>query len=509
MTTSKSYSDLHKIYDDNIIISKTDTDWIIKFVSKAFCEMSWYTENELLWKSHSIVRHKDMPRKIFNEMRKTIKSWKVWRWIIKNKKKDWWYYWVRSVITPIFDENKKIVEYVSTRTDVTELIDSIIELNNYKNAFDSSEYFLKLNNEWKVFHVNKNYLNVLWYKKEEIIWKNLLKYFIWENIKSQTKQELEKIDDEVCKIFVLDAKEEKSIVKTLKSWEIWKWIIKNKTKIWTFIWCKVAIIPIYDSNKNLKEFIVVLSDITDLEMAKQKLKSSFRELKKLDEKKSEFLNIASHELRTPITSINWYLSMIIDWDMWEINDEVSHYLKKVLSTSKRLLDLVNDMLDIAKLESWKAHYERKEFLINELIESIIEETSPLMKVKFHKAKIDISETNWLEIINDKNKIRQCIINLVSNAVKFTKESWEIKISTKILDKKIKIIISDNWIWIKKEDQKIIFEKFWQIKNSLTRDISWTWLWLPIVRWIINDLWWNIEVESEEWKWSCFTITLPI
>jgi signal transduction histidine kinase len=450
-----------------------------------------------------------MPRKIFHEMWKTIKSWKIWRWIVKNQKKDWWYYWVRSVITPVFDEENKIVEYISTRTDITELIDSIIELNNYKNAFDSSEYFLKLNNEWKVYHINKNFLNALWYKKEELVWKNLLKYFIWENIKWYARKELEKIEDEICKIFIIDLKEEKDIAKTLKSWEIWKWVIKNKTKLWHYIWCKVAIIPIYDSNKNLKEFIVVLSDITDLEIAKQKLKTSFRELKKLDEKKSEFLNIASHELRTPITSINWYLSMIIDGDMWEVNNEIKHYLEKVLSTSKRLLDLVNDMLDIAKLESWKTQYDKKSFFINELIRSIVEETKPILNSKKQNLILNIDKTQDIEIFNDKNKIRQCIINLLSNAIKFTKEEWEIKVITLIQDKKVRITICDNWIWIKKEDLKIIFEKFGQIKNSLTRDIKWTWLWLPIVKWIITDLWGNIYVESEENIWSCFTITLPI
>lgn len=99
------------------------------------------------------------------------------------------------------------------------------------------------------------------------------------------------------------------------------------------------------------EYVIIQNDITDLEIAQQKLEKSLEKQKELDIRKDEFLNIASHELRTPMTSIKGYLSMILDGDAGEINDEVKSYLNQAYKGSQRLLNLINDMLDISKIES--------------------------------------------------------------------------------------------------------------------------------------------------------------
>lgn len=482
-----------KVIDENIILSITDKNWKIKYISDAFCKISWYEKNELIWENHRIIKHPDTNKKIFENMWHTINSWRVWKWVIKNKKKDWWYYWVRSTITPIFNNKNKIVEFISVRNDVTNLMDNIIELQTYKKAFDHSEYFVKIDTEWKVMHINQRYLKALWYKKNDILWNNVFKSF-------------EK-NKKIINLFKINSKKEKEIFCKANSWNIWKWLLKSTWKKWNLIWTKAWVIPIFDSDKNLKEYLIVQTDITDLETAKQKLKTSNRELKKLDNKKSDFLNIASHELRTPITSINWYLSMLADWDIWNIDEEWKKYINKLSNISKWLLYLINDMLDISKLEAWKIDYVKENFLLDKLINELINNFEPLIKEKNLSINY-INKLDELEIYNDRNKIKQCILNLISNAIKFTPKYWKIEIETKKQKNKIVISIKDNWIWIKKEDYKVIFEKFGQIKNSLTRDISWTWLWLPIVKWILKDLGWNIEVESEESKWSCFKIILP-
>lgn len=108
-----------KIYDDNVIFSRTNTKGIITYVSKAFCEISGYSKDELVGKPHSIVRHQDMSSKLFKNMWETISNGKVWKGEVKNIKKNGGYYWVYSKVEPMFDENKNIVGYVSTRTDIT------------------------------------------------------------------------------------------------------------------------------------------------------------------------------------------------------------------------------------------------------------------------------------------------------------------------------------------------------------------------------------------------------
>ncbi len=92
-------------------------------MNEKICEISWYTKEELIWKPHSIVRHSDMPKEIFIDLWNTIKiQKKIWKWIIKNKKKDWSPYWVQSFISPILDKNWNILEFISVRTDITDLI---------------------------------------------------------------------------------------------------------------------------------------------------------------------------------------------------------------------------------------------------------------------------------------------------------------------------------------------------------------------------------------------------
>ena len=231
-------------------------------------------------------------------------------------------------------------------------------------------------------------------------------------------------------------------------------------------------------------------------------------IKELDKKKDEFLNIASHELRTPMTTIKGYISMLIDWDIWVIDEEAKKYLNRVYKDSQRLILLINDMLDISKIESWKMEFNFDLININKLLEHVILDMQLIAKEKNIEIVSDITY-NDLFIYTDLHRLRQVFVNIIWNAVKFTNNFWKIEIISFVLNKKLIIIIKDNWIWIKKEDIPRIFEKFSQVNNSLTREIGWTWLWLPISLDIIKKLKWNLFVESELWVWSQFKIILPI
>ncbi len=200
--------------------------------------------------------------------------------------------------------------------------------------------------------------------------------------------------------------------------------------------------------------------------------------------------------------------MILDGDAWDIDDEAKLYLKKVLSNSQRLLDLINDMLDVQKLESWQMEFNIETINIKELLQSMYDNIEPLAKEK-HQELILNNNVKNLKINTDYNKLLQVMINLAWNAVKFTPNWWKITIDASNDDKYIYISVEDNGIWISKENQDKIFKKFGQIKNSLTRDIEWTWLWLSIVLSIIEKLNWKIELKSQEWKGSKFVVILPL
>ncbi len=115
----KKLKELLNVYDNNVIFSKTDLKGYITYVSKAFCEISGYTKEELIGKPHNIIRHPDMKKTVFKELWTTIQSGKVWENEVKNLKKDGGYYWVYSRVEPVYSQENQIIEYISTRTDIT------------------------------------------------------------------------------------------------------------------------------------------------------------------------------------------------------------------------------------------------------------------------------------------------------------------------------------------------------------------------------------------------------
>lgn len=501
---SKNYNDItikllneyNNAINNSNVITKTNIFGYITYANDEFCKLSWYSKEELIGKPHNIVRHPDMSKEIFADLWSTIQNKKIWKWIIKNKKKDGWSYWAKSTIVPILDENNQIVEYVSIRTDITELKEIQKNLEEYTSAMNDANMILKTDSKWVIISINKNFLQMVWYAEDVVVWKVYLPDF--SNDSCSIKW--------VCNIPIIAKEEVLEIKKTLLQQNTWKWIIKNKWRWWNFFWTSASIVPIVDLNDEVIEYVVILTDVTDLEIAQQKIKISYNKLKELDLKKDEFLNIASHELRTPITSIKWYISMILDWDAWDIWEEVKLYLSQVYRSSDRLLGLVNDMLDISKIESWREEFNNEDVNIVALIKETADEVKHLFKSKNQIIEINIDFENFV-YNTDANKLKQILLNLLWNANKFTPDSWKILIKS-FQNDYLYIQVIDSWIGIKQEDFGKIFEKFWQVKNSLTRDISWTGLGLPIVKAIVEKMWWFIEVQSEPNKWSTFTIKLP-
>lgn len=487
--------------DTSNIITKTDIRWTITYVNDEFVKLSWYSREELIWKPHNIVRHPEMPKETFKNLWDTIQSKKPWRWVIKNLKKDWTTYWVKANVLPILDEHNKILEYISIRTDITELKEAYKNLEEYSWALNEANMILKLNKYWEIIYANEMYLKTAWYEFNEVIWK------VFNPKCTQNEYNISKWNT-VCEIPRISNSIWEEIRDSLTNKKVWKWIIENRKKNSEIFWTSTHIIPILDINDKTYEFIVIKSDITEIETAQQKLQDSYEQLKELDRRKDEFLNIASHELRTPMTSIKWYISMMLDWDAWEINDEAKIFLEKVYKSSERLLDLINDMLDIAKIESWIIQFEMREIDINHFIKDVGNELQQIFKNKNQTLEI-ISDFSEFRYNTDENKLKQVLVNILGNASKFTNIWGKISIKSKIIWNQLEISIEDNWIWISEEDVWMIFEKFWQVKNPLTRNVNWTWLWLTISKSIIEKLWWEISVESKLWKWSIFTIQIPI
>jgi signal transduction histidine kinase/DNA-binding response OmpR family regulator len=245
------------------------------------------------------------------------------------------------------------------------------------------------------------------------------------------------------------------------------------------------------------------------------LEAANKELRELDKLKSTFLANMSHELRTPMNAIIGYTDLLLDKVDGPINEEQEKSLKKVVANARHLLQLINDVLDISKIESGKMKLSPKEIDIRWLLESVLPTFEQLIEQKNLSLTIDIPEDMPL-IYGDEDKIRQILINLLSNAIKFTHQGG-INISAKISERGIKpgaapifaeICIEDTGIGIKEEDIGKIFDKFVQVDLTTIRQYEGTGLGLSIARGLVSLHKGMIWVTSKIGEGSKFCFTIP-
>jgi len=332
--------------------------------------------------------------------------------------------------------------------------------------------------ENNTIYVNNIFSEISWYTIEEIIWKNYCTFWDDESIK-------------IIKEFNANKKAQK---------------IKYEANIKTKDWNLIPVLCSWTPTENWWT-VLMISDLREL----KSLKEAEENLIKINKTKDEFISIVWHELRTPLTSIRWYLSMILEWDMWDITEETRKALSHSYNSSVRLIELVNDVLSIWKIESGKMKYNYDYYKITDIVNSVYDDINIAMKDKWLNFYIDFDQNlRDLTIKTDKDKLKQVFINLLTNSLKFTKEWWNVTLkSTKIWNKVLFEII-DNWIGIEKEKINTLFSKFSQVESSLQRqNTSWLWLGLAICDNFIKEFWSEIKVESELWKWSNFYFELDI
>lgn len=231
-------------------------------------------------------------------------------------------------------------------------------------------------------------------------------------------------------------------------------------------------------------------------------------LKRLEELKNEFVFIAAHDLRTPVTAIKGYLSLVLEGNYGLIEPEVKDVLVKITEVNQRLIQLVNDLLQVARAEAGRIPIKVSSMDAIKPIEEVLTELKPLADEKGIKLTYDLS-VKPLPVLADHERFKELMVNLVGNAIKYTIGSGTVTISHDIQNKNLITKIKDTGMGISPEDQKRLFEKFYRIENDKTRNIQGTGLGLFIVKEIIEKMNGRIWVESEEGKGSIFSFSLPL
>ncbi|MCK4658148.1 MAG: HAMP domain-containing histidine kinase [Phycisphaerae bacterium] len=226
--------------------------------------------------------------------------------------------------------------------------------------------------------------------------------------------------------------------------------------------------------------------------------------------KTEFVGNVSHELRTPLVSIIGFAELLADAveNPPEDKSRMRRYARNILTSGRMLLDLINDLLDLAKIEAGKLKLHLAEFDIGDTCESVIEFYRPLADKK--NLDLGLTVEDGIDKLNsDAGKIKQILYNLVSNAIKFTPTGGTVRVGVTPADgEHVRLSVSDTGPGIAADEQEIIFEKFRQLDASVTREHGGAGLGLAITRELAQMLGGRIDLESEEGKGCTFVVTLP-
>ena len=232
------------------------------------------------------------------------------------------------------------------------------------------------------------------------------------------------------------------------------------------------------------------------------------ELTHLDQLKSDFMATMSHELRTPLTSIIGYSDMQLSGMTGELNEKQAAFVDSILKGGEALLNLINDVLDLTKIEAGRLELNREAVDLRAALLGVL----PVVKPRAQDKRIRISTflpTDLPLVWADPGKLNQILLNLITNGIKYTHENGSVSVEARTVDDFVEIWVNDTGIGIAREDQDKVFQRFTQIDSSATRSQGGTGLGLAIVRELVELHGGAIRVQSKLGKGSSFIFTMPI
>lgn len=232
------------------------------------------------------------------------------------------------------------------------------------------------------------------------------------------------------------------------------------------------------------------------------------ELEQASQLKSQFLANMSHEFRTPLNAILGYTSMLLQGVAGEMALPQKQKLQRVDSNARHLLSIINDILDISRIEAGRMPLRSEEFELPELVQELLAEVEPLLQKTRLSTVIDIPE-GLPPLVSDRQKVKQILLNLLTNAIKFTPQG-RVKVSAQAdaAQREFRVHVQDTGIGITAEDQAKVFEDFRQADSSVTREYGGAGLGLAICKRLANMLGGSIELQSELGRGSTFTLVIP-
>jgi PAS domain S-box-containing protein len=454
--------------DSHAIVSVTDANGVITYVNEKFCSLSKYAPNELIGRTHKIVNSNYHPLSFFKNLWDTIKSGKIWHGEVRNCAKDGSIYWVDATIIPFLDSERKPYQFLAIRTDITRLKEQELELTNF---FKMSADFMCIANlsGWFV-KVSPSFPTALGMSEAQLLSVPFFELIHPDDIES-TKKEVEKLA---------------TGAKTLSFKNRYR---KNDGNYLTLSW---------NSSVNEVDSLIyaTVTDITEKLANEEKLIASKVEVEKA-KTKDAFLANMSHEIRTPLNAIIGFHELL---SKTTLSSEQAYYAEIISAALKNLNVIINDILDLSKLESGRVILEKRSFNLENLTKRIVQMQLTNAKAKDLKLMLSYESSLPSNLIGDEVRLNQILTNLLSNAIKFTSHGRidvnVIEVAKTSSEVRVQFIIKDTGIGIDASKLNVIFDRFTQAEDYTTRIYGGTGLGLNIVQSLVDLFEGTLSVKSE-------------
>lgn len=514
----------------------TDTDGNMEFANPAFEKISGYTFAELYGKHTRILKSGLNEKSTYANLWETITKGEKWQteWI--NKRKNGELYWEQITISPIVNEKGKTTNFLALKQDISErkkFEEEILELNtNLEKKVAERTVELEDSNKTLVAEISdrkKAEELLLWNKSllEMMSNSSPLGFLVVDN----RTDEILYFNNRFCEIWEIEHLQERMHKGELKNNDIIPYCTPVLVDVKAFA---ATCTPLQDENNaivlsdeipftnnrtihryttqirgaNNRYFgrFYIFEDVTDVKNHEQELNNARREAEIANIAKSEFLSRMSHELRTPLNSILGFTQLL---EMSEPNLIQQKGIKHILQSGRHLLNLINEVLDISRIESGKIHIVPETVVLKPLINEMLDVIRPLAQNR----NITIPTCNipdYLCVTADNQRLKQVLLNLLNNAVKYNKENGNISIEITGQDsgqKMVRIEIIDTGVGLSTEDLNKIFVPFERASAAKT-DIEGIGLGLSVSKKMIEAMNGNIGVTSQLNTGSTFWIELP-
>ena len=509
------------------VIAITNTKGNLEYVNPKFTELTGYTLEEAKGQNPRILKSGEQPDEMYAELWKTISSGKEWRGEFHNKKKNGELFWESASVSPIFDEQGKIINYIKVAEDITErkrneqIQEIIHNISNTANTSHNIDEFIEfIREELGTIIDTENFYVTLYDDKTKMI---SLLYHQDQEDKLEEFPQGKTLTNYVIKTKkpLLATKAVKD--KLVKSGELE--LLGNDSKLWLGIplMIKEKVIGAFAMQSYTDEKVFDKTDMQVLEIisnqisislerkkAEEDLKSALEKAQESDRLKSAFLTNMSHEIRTPMNGILGFTELLKDSHL--TGDQQKTYIEIINKSGERMLNTINDIIDISKIEAGQVEVVKSEVSVNKMLEEQYEFFNSEAQSKglelIYKPTLTDKEAN---IVTDKHKLDGILTNLIKNAIKYTKHGnicFGCSLKKESNFEELEFYVKDTGIGIPSDRIEAIFNRFEKADIEDTQVFEGSGLGLAISKSYVEMLGGNIQVSSKEGSGSTFTFSIP-